>query len=177
MFKAHIRGIKMKETMIISGFPGVGKTEYFKNQERNGKTCLDSDSSHFSWVKDENGSNTKERNPEFPMNYINHIKDNIGKVDIIFVSSHDVVRKALKEANIRYILVYPEIGAKEEYIRRYKGRGNNESFIKFIADHWDEFINDMKSEAFPYKLELTGCQYLSSTGVVFSCEVLGYSKA
>lgn len=58
--------------------------------------CLDSDSSNFSWVKDENGNNTKERNPEFPKNYIEHIKSNIGKVDVIFVSSHKVVREALE---------------------------------------------------------------------------------
>lgn len=166
----------MKETTIISGFPGIGKTHYFKDQEYNGKTCLDSDSSKFSWVKDENGDNTKERNPEFPSNYIKHIKENIGKVDIIFVSSHDVVRKALEEANIRYVLVYPKINAKEEYIRRYEQRGSSESFIKFISDNWENFINDMKNETFPYKKELEDWQYLSSMGVIFSCEVMGYSE-
>ena len=59
------------KTKIISAFPGVGKT-YF--HERNKRISIDSDSSHFSWVKDENGNNTKERNPEFQNNYINHIK-------------------------------------------------------------------------------------------------------
>ena len=42
-------------TKIISAFPGCGKT-YFHNNNKN--TTLDSDSSHFSWIKDENG-NTK----------------------------------------------------------------------------------------------------------------------
>ncbi|MDB8575588.1 hypothetical protein [Turicibacter sanguinis] len=166
----------MKETIVISGFPGVGKTEYFKNQKYRRRVCLDSDSSEFSWIKDKNGNNTKERNPEFPMNYINHIKDNIGKVDIIFVSSHDVVRKALKEANIRYVLAYPKITAKEEYIRRYRQRGNSDEFIKFINDNWDNFINDMKNETFPYKKELEEWQFLSSIGVMTSCEVMGYCE-
>ena len=40
----------MKETTIISGFPGVGKTEFFKDQKYHGGVCLDSDSSEFSWV-------------------------------------------------------------------------------------------------------------------------------
>lgn len=163
----------MKETTIISAFPGTGKSFYHK---WNSDKCLDSDSSEFSWIKDENGNNTKERNPEFPANYIERIKENIGKVDIIFVSSHDVVRRALEEANIKYVLVYPEISAKEEYIRRYKERGNNENFISFISDNWDTFINDMKNETFPYKRELKDWQYMSSLGVIFSCTVAGYSE-
>lgn len=166
----------MKETTIISGFPGVGKTEFFKDQKYHGRVCLDSDSSDFSWIKDENGNNTKERNPEFPKNYIEHIKENIGKVDIVFVSSHDVVRKALEESNVKYVLVYPELIAKDEYIRRYRQRGNDDGFIKFISDNWDSFINDMKNETFPYKKELKEWQYLSSMGVIFSCEVAGYCE-
>lgn len=149
-------------TMIISGFPGVGKTEYFKHQEEHGRICLDSDSSEFSWIKDENGNNTKERNPEFPNNYIKHIKDSIDKVDIIFVSSHDVVRKALEEEKVYYILVYPEIEAKEEYINRYKKRGNNDGFINFISNSWESFIKDMDKETFPYKIKLKENQYISS---------------
>lgn len=161
------------KTTIISGFPGVGKSEYFRNQTANGRTCLDSDSSKFSWVKDAEGNNAKERNPEFPNNYINHIKENIGKVDIIFVSSHDVVRHALEEAGINYVLVYPEMGAKETYIERYKKRGNNENFINFISENWEKFITDMDNETFPYKKKLEEWQYLSSTGVILGCETAG----
>lgn len=162
----------MKQTMIISGFPGVGKTNFFKNQRYLGKVCLDSDSSNFSWIKDENGNNTTERNPNFPNNYIKHIKDNIGKVDIIFVSSHETVRKALEKANIKYVLAYPELGAKEEYIRRYKERGNSETFINFVSGNWDNFINDIKNEMFPCKKELKEREFLSSLGVVLSCETM-----
>ena len=57
----------MKETTIISGFPGVGKTEFFKDQTYHNRVCLDSDSSEFSWVEDNEGNNTKERNPNFPI--------------------------------------------------------------------------------------------------------------
>ena len=109
-------------TKVISGFPGVGKSYLFNNTDLK---VLDSDSSNFSWIKDSEGRNTKERNPDFPQNYIDHIKKNIGKVDIILTSSHDVVRKALKESCIDYILVHPNIRAKEEYIERYTQRGND----------------------------------------------------
>ena len=146
----------MKNTKIISAFPGTGKTYCFNKYKNSNIKILDSDSSEFSWIKDENGKNTNERNPDFPNNYIKHIKENIGKVDIIFVSSHDVVRNALRENNIKYILVYPCISYKEEYIHRYTERGNDEKFIKFINENFENFIEDIEKETFPYKIALVG---------------------
>ena len=60
------------KTKIISAFPGVGKTYY---HERNKEISIDSDSSHFSWVKDSEGNNTKERNPEFPFEQEGRMQD------------------------------------------------------------------------------------------------------
>lgn len=146
----------MKNTKIISAFPGTGKTYCCNKYKGTNVKILDSDSSEFSWIKDKNGNNTKERNPKFPNNYIEHIKENIGKVDIIFVSSHDIVRKALKDNNIDYILVYPCVYYKDIYIDRYIKRGNNENFINFIDKNFKKFINEMDNEDFPYKIVLTG---------------------
>jgi len=137
---------KYKPTIIISAFPACGKSYMFNNYNGKPFTMFDSDSSEFSWIKDENGKNTKERNPEFPDNYIKHIKDNLHKVDVIFVSSHAVVRKALNDNKINFFMVYPAKIMKEEWIRRFRERGNDENFIKFISDNWDSFINDIRSE-------------------------------
>lgn len=144
-----------KETLVIAGFPGTGKSYFFRNTDFN---VLDSDSSEFSWVKDENGNNTKERNPLFPSNYMEHIKENIGKADIIFISTHDVVRGALKEAEIKYILVYPESGLKEEYLDRYRNRGSVEGFVNLMDKQWDTFLDEIHKEAFPTKVELISGQ-------------------
>lgn len=144
----------MKHAKVISAFPGCGKTYCFNKYKDSDIKILDSDSSEFSWIKDENGNNTKERNPDFPNNYMNHIKENIGSSDIIFVSSHDIVRSALKESNIKYTLVYPCLGAKEEYLNRYIARGSEENFIKFIKSNYDKFISEMILEDFPRKIEL-----------------------
>ena len=137
----------MKETFVISAFPGTGKT-YFYNQYKgkNSLIVLDSDSSNFSWIKDEKGNNTTKRNPDFPNNYINHIKENIGKADIIFVSSHDIVRQALYDNGIKYIVVYPENNCKDEYLERYRNRGNTEEFINMMDKNWDRFIDGMKND-------------------------------
>lgn len=46
-------------------------------------------------------------NPDFPNNYINYIKENIGKVDVIIVDSDIKVRQLLNEAKIKFVTVYP----------------------------------------------------------------------
>src|SRR5574344_679759 len=146
-------------TVVISGFPAIGKTQFVKN--RKDLKVLDSDSSNFSWTKDNEGNNTKERNPNFPNNYIQHIKYNIGKVDVILVSSHDIVRKALEDNKIKYYLVYPDKGLKQEYLDRYIIRGNDTNFIDFINNNWDKFIDDIDNEIFPLKIKLSKGIYLS----------------
>lgn len=141
-----------KNTKVISGFPAVGKSVLTKN---NHLTVLDSDSSKFSWIEE------GLRHPDFPNNYIQHIKENIGKADYILVSSHDVVRKALEENNINYTLVYPLKESKSEYLLRYRNRGNDEKFINFINSNWEKFIDDIEKETFPRLLQLKNGQYLS----------------
>ena len=127
----------MKNTKIISGFPGVGKSQLFKNKDFEGLVIMDSDSSKFSWI--EKGV----RHPEFPNNYIEHIRSHIGKADIILVSSHEVVRKALVKSGIPFTLVYPAKECKDTYMKNYKERGNNEAFLTFIDTNWDKFIDEI----------------------------------
>lgn len=142
-----------KETKIISAFPACGKTHYFENN-KDSKIILDSDSSKFSWIYSDVGASVntlklvkaKIRNPEFPKNYIEHIKENIGKVDYIFVSSHDIVRKALNESGIDFIIVYPEQTLKAEWVGRCFLRGSGEKFCKLIADNWDGWIAEMDKD-------------------------------
>ena len=139
-----------KRTVVVSAFPCCGKTYAFKNYQDK-YSILDSDSSEFSWTyqrpKDKNGNLLrgieKVRNPEFPNNYIAHIKENIGKVDIIFVSSHLEVRKAMEEAGIRYCTVYPKNEMLNEWVGRMYRRGNDDNFIKFQIEHWDEFVRNI----------------------------------
>jgi hypothetical protein len=126
-------------TKIISAFPGVGKTTFHK---KNKETTLDSDSSKFSWIINEN--NEKIRNPNFPNNYINHIKENIGKYEFIFVSSHKEVRDLLLDNCIFFYLVYPNSRRKEEFIERYRNRGNDENFINTVNNKWDEWMREIR---------------------------------
>lgn len=162
------------DTKIISAFPACGKTYAFEKLNKEGYTTLDSDSSKFSWInrerteeelqkiKDEWNSDQhllscdghinrirydkiKVRNPEFPSNYIQHIKENIGKVDYIFVSSHKEVRDALIANGIYFTLVYPNRKMKAEWIGRCFLRGSGEKFCQLIADNWDKWIDEMEA--------------------------------
>ena len=132
---------KLKVTRVISAFPACGKTHYCENNNTEDFVILDSDSSEFSWVKDEDGNNTDVRNPDFPDNYLEHIKSKLGSADIIFVSSHSAVLDALDEANIIYSIVTPYADMKEVWIERFKERGNDEKFIEFLSNNFEEFVN------------------------------------
>ena len=146
-----------KRAVLISAFPGCGKSTFYnkysvysESQEEQYKDCsnckiLDSDSSQFSWIwKD--GQKTNERNPEFPANYIEHIKENMLTQDIIFISTHESVRNALKEAGLEYTLIYPDGSLKEEWIRRFKERGSSDGFIQTVEENWDTWIDQMEEE-------------------------------
>ena len=143
--------------VIISGFPGVGKSHLkrFYDKLYNDIIILDSDSSNFSWIQ------PGLRNPDFPYNYIQHIKDNLEKADVILISSHNVVRELLARENIPYTLVYPDISLKDEYIFRYIQRGSSKEFIDKIKNDWEGFVNDCENDPFPTKIKLESCQHLT----------------
>lgn len=137
-------------TVIIAGFPGTGKT-WCVNNLKEKYNMEDSDSSYFSWLYNEKKEKTEIRNPEFPENYVNYIKSQIGKVDIIFVSTHKEVRKALMENQIPYVLVYPENTEdnKIDYIARFLNRDSSTAFIEKIKENWDNFLSDIGTEQWP----------------------------
>ncbi|RLC69302.1 MAG: hypothetical protein DRH97_00065 [Chloroflexi bacterium] len=129
----------MRKTRIISAFPACGKTYLFNNPQN--YSVLDSDSSEYSWVKDDDGNNTKVRNPEFPQNYIDHIKTNIGEVDFILVSSHSDVRQALDNNELNWCAVTPDANLLNEWIGRCYVRGSSEGFLKMLIKNWKEWTN------------------------------------
>jgi len=147
----------MKPPQICAAFPGTGKTtvfNYYKNDTR--ITVLDSDSSQFDRA-------------HFPGNYIKHIKENINQADTIFVSSHAEVRDALVANNLLFTLVYPDIKIKEEYLCRYKNRGNSSLFIKLIDENWNRWITECQ--------EQLGCIHVVLPSMVFIANVFDFPRA
>ena len=113
------------KTYVIAGFPGVGKS--FCTRSFDNMLIKDSDSSKFPKDK-------------FPENYIEDTKSNLGKYDVIFVSTHEEVLDALEKEGIKYILVFPTLKLRKIYISRYSMRGSPKEFIQKISDNWNSWI-------------------------------------
>ncbi len=141
----------ISDTKLVSAFPGCGKSYFFKNNKE--LNTLDSDSSGFD-----------KRN--FPDNYIKHIKENIGKADIIFISSHKEVREALVENGLNFTLIYPSKSIKKEFIQRYIDRGNEDSFVKLLEENWDNWLSELKDQE--------GCDHVTLSSGEFISDKLDY---
>jgi hypothetical protein len=135
---------KMK-TKLISAFPGTGKSHFYRNSH---KKVLDSDSSTFD-------------KSEFPGNYIAHIKENQGEVDIIFISSHKEVRDALVANKLEFVLVYPTRDQKQDYIQRYIDRGSPQPFIDLLSKNWDDWIDELQVQECCTHMQLNPGEYMS----------------
>ncbi|AKA61965.1 hypothetical protein Pm5461_100 [Proteus phage vB_PmiM_Pm5461] len=115
---------------IVCAFPGTGKSYATEQFLKYGIKVSDSDSSNFD-------------KSEFPQNYIKHLKEMRYKQTLTFASSHKVVREALLKEKVPFYVVVPDISLKDEYLKRYKQRGSNESFIKLISDNFETWINEI----------------------------------
>lgn len=166
------------DTIIIAAFPLCGKTWCHDYSCTLDRTSLDSDSSKFHWIThaiaDEEGNPivTKDENPDFPENYVEHIKNNIGKYDFIFVSTHESVLDALDAAGLDYVLVYPEKQLMEEWIGRYWVRSlkdKNGFDVNKLYKMWRVWINSLDGRAKAHRAyKLKSCQHLSN--VIFKIE-------
>lgn len=113
--------------MIISGFPGIGKSSICRTIPN----YTDLESTPF------------KKNWEIYVDVIEHMGKNHYNV---FVSSHLSLRKELQKRGLNYIFVVPEKNLKDEYIERYKKRGNSKEFIKQISDNWDVYTSEIPGE-------------------------------
>lgn len=134
--RKKVNNMTSSKAIVISAFPGTGKTASLKLFPE--FEIQDSDSSLFSW------SSPGVRHPDFPNNYIEHIKSKLDTCNFIMVSSHKQVRDALDAAGIEFILVYPELECREEYLERYRTRGSDACFIAMMEKNFEMFVNECK---------------------------------
>ena len=164
------------ETVVISAYTACGKTyaaERFKEKYK----IIDSDIHEFSFIERRytdaelqekkkqwnsephlldgdgyinflRGRKVKVRNPDFPKNYVEYIKENIGKVDVIFVSSDLEVRKAMTEAGIKFCTVYPREDMLNEWIGRMFKMGKPKELISIYIHKWNVSMNNIETEPF-----------------------------
>lgn len=129
---------------VVVAFPGCGKSEF----HRIFPDVLDSDASRFDKMA-------------FPANYITHIRNAMVADKCILVGSHGIVRDALINSEINFILVYPSHGIKEEYINRYSTRGDEPQFIELLDKNWDSWIGECQGQQGCTHVVLQSGQYLA----------------
>lgn len=137
---------------VISGFAGIGKSTLAKLHP---EAFIDLDSSQFSW-KDYNPNTDKEaakgtfkeRNENFASDYVAAIQKCITEHPdkVILISQHQPVRDELVKKGIKFALAFPAIEEKEEFIRRYQSRGNNDKFITLLSQNWEAWIGALQQE-------------------------------
>jgi hypothetical protein len=151
------------DTKIISGFPGIGKSVCAKANPQ----FLDSDSVAYYWQRniggliEKDGGGKNVRHPDFPANYIHYLKNQMGKVPVIFVSSHKEVLDALVDGEIPFTLIYPASNLLSEYIQRYRVRGSSEKFTNLMWDNWDHLIPELDAQEKCDRIILKTGEYLS----------------
>lgn len=119
----------MKKSIIICGFPGIGKTtlsEMIRNKFKN-LSVIDSEELHSDKLT-------------FPKSYVENIKNSLNKINVILSSANPIVIEELINQNIWFTLFYPSLKRKNEMIELYKLRADNEKMIKYMSQNYENII-------------------------------------
>jgi hypothetical protein len=140
--------------MLIAAFPATGKTRLAEVA-----SWVDSDSSSFSWKW--LSPDVRERHPEWPGNYISHIRRELADGQAVLVSTHAEVREALVKDGLHFLLAYPERGLRAEYRERMARRGSAAPLIDKIIGMWDDALDQLDAQPGCDRLILGAGRYLS----------------
>lgn len=189
----------MKKTLVISGYTCCGKTyasEHIKNYD-----ILDVDIRNFKTIKrfpnEEEIEEERKRwdsslhlmsveghlnqfkqqiisvdNPDFPNNFIQYIKDNIGKVDVIFVDSDIRIRQWLNEAKIKFVTIYPWNNCLQEWIGRMYLCDYSDFIIRNYINGWHHEMRH-KEQLGDKLIKLSHEEYINEK-LIEKCFSLGY---
>lgn len=185
----------MNKTLVISAYTCCGKT--YASEHMKDYDILDVDIRKFKTIKrlpNEEGIE-KERqwfessphlmyteayqqiisvdNPDFPDNFIQYIKDNIGKVDVIFVDSDIRIRQWLDKAKIKFVTVYPWNSCLSEWVGRMYLQDYPDFIIRDKINGWHHEVYPVKEPYGDQLIQLSYGKYISE-GSIDDCFVLGY---
>jgi len=131
------------QKLLIMAYMGTGKTELEKNYDN----VVDFDFQDYKYIYDESirhlpleqrkgNVNLRTENPDYPKNFLDDATKLLNEGKIVVSPFIDHVFKAYDDSNIksqiqdlRIILVCPERNNFNEYVERFKKRGNSSEFI------------------------------------------------
>lgn len=155
----------MGKVLVISAFPGMGKSYFTREHSNYSKQILDSDSSLFKWEYNNDG--TRSVNSSWSNNYLNYIKyfskefKNYPAMDliknplnnsynisgVILTSTHKEVLEGLSRKEIKNSVLFPT--SINDILPRLEKRNDSKEFIDMITDNFDKFINQIKEGKYP----------------------------
>lgn len=115
----------------------------------------------FESTKADRGKTINKDYNEFT---IKLLKKTIKENKIALISYQKEILDYILDNNIKYCLVYADLSARNEYIKRMKNRGNNDKFISEMTniESWNKFyINNECDNKATYKIKLKNNEYLS----------------
>ena len=154
--------------MIIAAHAGTGKTR-FANLVYDAvdficmpyKYYLPDGTLSYEEVEESKADLTLELREEWPGNYIKAVINQYNENRYVIIPPIKRVLEALREEEIPYILCYPKRSDKDEYERRYRERGNSESFLDIFIGHWDSFLDLMESDPGKHHIVMESDEYLT----------------
>lgn len=190
----------MKNTLVISAYTCCGKT--YASEHMKDYDILDVDIRKFKTIKQlPNEEEIEEErkwwesslrlmsveghlnqfkqqiisvdNPNFPNNFIQYIKENIGKVDVIFIDSDIRIRQWLNEAKIKFVTVYPWNSCLSEWVGRMYLQNYPDFIIRNKINGWNHEIYLVKEPYGDQLIRLSHGKYISE-GFIYDCFMSGY---
>lgn len=130
---------------ILSGFPGIGKTHYARIYHG---MVTDLDSRKHRWG--------------FPERYIKLILEYATIHNgTLLVSTHEKVLDALVDNGIPFKLVFPALSLKEEYLERYRQRGDDPQLLESLDKNWSRYLYQCQNRTGCEKIVLKSGQVLA----------------
>lgn len=126
--------------MIIVGYQGIGKSTCTETHSN----VIDLESSNFfvDGKRDENWYKI----------YINIAEHLSNQGNVVFISSHKIVREELNKRNINFYVICPSLNLKDKWIAKLKERYDRESSDKNYKawknaeNYYEDNIKDLLSE-------------------------------
>ena len=150
--------------MIYSGFAGIGKTYVAKHAEG----VVDLESSQFQWAAanrksiEENKGSYKEKNQEWPSNYINQIRSEERMGYTVLISAQPEILSLLHKEGLRFITVTPNKADQKAYLQRYMKRGNSIAFVQAMQANFKKYIDSLdNNEDAQYHIKLNRGDFIS----------------
>ena len=165
------------EKILVLAYPGSGKTEL----ERQYEDVVDFEHQDFRYVYDESirhlplelrkgSADLRKDKPEWPENFLTNALSEKKKKKIVVSPFVRTVYEAYnsdyfkdKAKDVKTILVCPRLDQFEDYIERFKKRGNSDNFIARRKSEIAAVIEIFENAENCQKIVLESGQYLAES--------------